>query len=223
MARYMATSNLLTARTEFASALNQICTERGITPDSVLETIKTAILAAYRKDFGIDEEIEYEDELDSATGAAKIYKIDAKKAKKKKTKTATQKKPVFISIIAIFAVVNGALIQLIMASRVIYGMASHGWITKFFCAVNPNTNTPIRATVLVTLGMTFAALLLPIVTLAEFTSFLLLVVFSLVNLALIQIKRKDPCPEGVKVYPRWVPYLGFFASATFLMGQVLLK
>ena len=52
----MATSSLLTARTEFASALNQICAERGITPESVLETIKSAILAAYRKDFGLEED-----------------------------------------------------------------------------------------------------------------------------------------------------------------------
>lgn len=136
--------------------------------------------------------------------------------------TATNKKPVFISIIAIFAVVNGALIQLIMASRVIYGMANHGWVPKFFSRISSKTKTPIRATVLVSLAMAFSALLLPIVTLAEFTSFLLLVVFSLVNLALIQIKRKDPCPQGVKVYPVWVPYLGFIVSSVFLMGQLIL-
>ena len=49
-----------TARTEFSAALNQICAERGIEPEVVLDTIKAAILAAYRKDFGLDEEIEYE-------------------------------------------------------------------------------------------------------------------------------------------------------------------
>lgn len=80
----MAVSQLLTARTEFASALNQICAERGITPESVLETIKAAILAAYRKDYGIEEETEYEVEIDSNTGAAKIFEVI--KAKKKKTK-----------------------------------------------------------------------------------------------------------------------------------------
>ena len=47
------------ARTEFASALNQICAERGLEPQVVLETIKAAILAAFRKDHGIQEEIEY--------------------------------------------------------------------------------------------------------------------------------------------------------------------
>lgn len=62
------------ARTEFAAALNQICAERGIEPEVVLDTIKLAIIAAYRKDFGLDEEIEYEVEIDPATGSAKIFK-----------------------------------------------------------------------------------------------------------------------------------------------------
>src|SRR3989337_260454 len=44
------------ARTEFASALNQVCSERGIEPEVVLESIKQAILAAYRKDYGEAEE-----------------------------------------------------------------------------------------------------------------------------------------------------------------------
>ncbi|PIS09327.1 transcription termination/antitermination protein NusA [Candidatus Beckwithbacteria bacterium CG10_big_fil_rev_8_21_14_0_10_34_10] len=77
----MAVTGLLTARTEFASALNQICTERGITPQSVLETIKSAILAAYRKDFGIDEEDTYEVEINHDNGAAKVFLIEKKKKK----------------------------------------------------------------------------------------------------------------------------------------------
>lgn len=39
------------ARTEFAAALNQICTERGIEPESVLGSLKQALLAAFRKDY----------------------------------------------------------------------------------------------------------------------------------------------------------------------------
>jgi transcription termination/antitermination protein NusA len=79
----MAIPTLLTARTEFASALNQICAERGISPESVLETIRSAILAAYRKDFGIDEDYEYEVEIDSASGAAKVFQYKEGKKKDK--------------------------------------------------------------------------------------------------------------------------------------------
>lgn len=61
-------------RTEFALALNQVCTERGIDPDVVLETIKAAILAAYRKDFGEEEIEKIRVEVDPNTGEAKIFK-----------------------------------------------------------------------------------------------------------------------------------------------------
>lgn len=51
------------ARTEFAAALNQICTERGISPDAVIESLKTALLAAYKKDYAEDAEKIEEQEL----------------------------------------------------------------------------------------------------------------------------------------------------------------
>ncbi len=73
----------LTARTEFAAALNQICNERGISPDSVLETIKSAILAAYRKDQGLDEDFLYEVQVDPDTGMAKIFRFKDEKSEKK--------------------------------------------------------------------------------------------------------------------------------------------
>ncbi len=61
-------------RTEFALALNQVCTERGIDPAVVLETIKAAILAAYRKDFGEEDIEKLEVQVDANTGEAKILK-----------------------------------------------------------------------------------------------------------------------------------------------------
>ena len=61
-------------RTEFALALNQVCTERGIDPNVVLETIKAAILAAYRKDFGEEEIEKLEARVDPNSGEAKVLK-----------------------------------------------------------------------------------------------------------------------------------------------------
>lgn len=54
------------ARTEFASALNQVCSERGVEPEVVIDSIKQAILAAYRKDYGDPEGIDVD--LNSQTG-----------------------------------------------------------------------------------------------------------------------------------------------------------
>lgn len=78
-------SSPLTARTEFAAALNQICSERGIEPEVVIDTIKAAILAALRKDEpALFEDIEEPDErftveIDPVTGSAKIVDIETKK------------------------------------------------------------------------------------------------------------------------------------------------
>jgi transcription termination/antitermination protein NusA len=63
-----------TIRSEFSLALNQVATERGIDPAVVLDTIKAAILAAYRKDYGANELEQLEVELNGDTGEAKIFK-----------------------------------------------------------------------------------------------------------------------------------------------------
>ncbi|MBM4401743.1 MAG: transcription termination/antitermination protein NusA [Candidatus Cloacimonetes bacterium] len=59
-------------RTEFMAALNQVCSERGIEPEQVLETLKHAILAAYRKDYGNPDDIVAE--IDKDTGEVKLLK-----------------------------------------------------------------------------------------------------------------------------------------------------
>jgi N utilization substance protein A len=64
---------ILKPRTEFAAALNQICAERGIEPEVVLGTIQEAILAAYKRDFGLKEDFEYSAEVDQGTGETHLY------------------------------------------------------------------------------------------------------------------------------------------------------
>ncbi|MCL4360674.1 transcription termination factor NusA [Patescibacteria group bacterium] len=61
-------------RSEFSLALNQVATERGIDPSVVVETIKAAILAAYRKDYGADELETLTVDLNPDTGEAKIFR-----------------------------------------------------------------------------------------------------------------------------------------------------
>lgn len=78
---------VITARTEFANALNQICAERGIGLEAALDSIKAAVLGAYKKDFGLEEGFEYLIELDSETGAAKILRYPEGKPKKKEEVT----------------------------------------------------------------------------------------------------------------------------------------
>lgn len=63
-------------RSEFALALNQVSNERGLDPAIVLDTVKNAILAAYRKDHPGSELEEYTATLDPNSGEAKIFHND---------------------------------------------------------------------------------------------------------------------------------------------------
>jgi N utilization substance protein A len=87
-----------TPRTEFAQAIKAIVMERGLDPEIILDTIKQAIVAAYKKDAkdrGEDPELfDYDVILNSTNGEAKILawdhiepdeegKVDATKAEKR--------------------------------------------------------------------------------------------------------------------------------------------
>lgn len=133
---------------------------------------------------------------------------------------ATGSEPVMITLIGLVAVINGALIQIIMASRVLYGMAAQGWLPRALARVNPRTRTPLRSTALVSVTILLLALWLPLLTLAEITSVITLVVFSLVNLALWRIKRRDPRPVGIAVFPLWLPVAGCLFSLAFVLFQL---
>src|SRR3989344_4528905 len=61
------------AISEFNAALNQVATERGIPVESVLETIRAALVSAYKKDYGSTTE-DITATVDSDTGEAKIFK-----------------------------------------------------------------------------------------------------------------------------------------------------
>ncbi len=134
---------------------------------------------------------------------------------------ATGQPPIVISVISLFAVVNGALIQIIMASRILYGMSREGWLHETFGRVPPVRRTPLLATALITLGVLMLALWLPLLTLAKATSFITLVAFSLINLSLLRIKRRDPRPPGLHIYPGWVPWAGFLSSVAFVIHQLV--
>jgi APA family basic amino acid/polyamine antiporter len=134
---------------------------------------------------------------------------------------ATGDAPILISIIGSFAVINGALIQIIMSSRLLYGMACRGWVPEFLGVVYPVTRVPLNSTIITVCLILLFALILPMVTLAELTSYLLLMVFALVNLALIKIKRRYPAPEGVRTFPLWLPVLGFASTMSFLLIKLI--
>jgi len=84
-------NKMQTPRTEFAQALKAIASERGLDPAVILETIKQAIIAAYRRDareHGEDtEETDFDVEINSRDGGAKIFAWPIDKPEEKKDVT----------------------------------------------------------------------------------------------------------------------------------------
>jgi len=116
-----------------------------------------------------------------------------------------------LSLIAVAAALNGVLAQIVMAARVLYGLGRNGRAFAPFATVHPRFGTPARGTITVGAAVIFAALLLPVATLAEIASAILLAVFVVVNLVLLRLKRHTPAP-GFRV-PSIVPLLGALFSA----------
>jgi amino acid transporter len=128
--------------------------------------------------------------------------------------------PKVMAAIGLFAVINGALIQIIMAARMLYGMSRQGWLPEGIGAVNESTRTPVLATLLVS-GLVLAlALGLNLVTLAKVTSFAVLAVFVVISVALIRMKRRAAAKPGVFTVPRWVPYASAATALALLAMQV---
>lgn len=124
--------------------------------------------------------------------------------------------PLFINLISL-TVINGALIQIIMAARIFYGMSKQGWLPPFLSVVHPKRRTPLVATLLAGGIALMLALTLPFVSLAKLTSAMVLTIFILVNASLIVIKRRQPVPEDVR--PIWlvVPVAGLVGSVLILL------
>ncbi len=134
---------------------------------------------------------------------------------------ATGKAPVIISLIGLMAVVNGSLIQLIMSSRLLYGMAEKGWLPSWLKKVSGGTRTPVNSTLVSVMSMLILALMFNLTELAEMTSYLVLLVFSLVNLALIRLKLSDKKHKKVEDYSIWLPTLALLSCVLFLFFKLL--
>ncbi len=97
--------------------------------------------------------------------------------------------PTVMALISMIAIINGALVQLIMASRVLYGMAKQNVFVSVFKKVNEKTRTPIIATITIVIFITFLATSFNLVTLAELTSTVTLVVFITVQASLLFLPK----------------------------------
>lgn len=122
------------------------------------------------------------------------------------------------SLIALVAIANGALLFMIMASRVGYGLAEAGLLPQAFARVLPKRRTPYVSIIVVaalTIGLSFIG---DVGTLAETTVLLLLLVFISANISVLVLKTDTVEHAHFKV-PRIVPILATIASIALLTQQ----
>ena len=130
--------------------------------------------------------------------------------------------PATISAIAVVATLNTILAQMTMAARVVYGLARQGDLPRVIGRVNAKTATPLVATMLIVLLVAGLALAVPLVRLAESTSVATLVVFALVNLALLRLRQRGVQSHYPHVrVPILLPAAGFLACIVMIASAVL--
>jgi APA family basic amino acid/polyamine antiporter len=127
----------------------------------------------------------------------------------------------WISLVGVLAMTNGALIQVIKASRMFYGLADQGQLPVWLARIHPGRRTPVAATVAVSVLVAALSLSVGITELAEATSVVTMGVFALTNLSLFLLKRREPVVSGVRSVPIPIPAAGFAVSSAFLVFEVL--
>jgi amino acid transporter len=116
------------------------------------------------------------------------------------------------AFITMFAVANSALINMLMASRLLYGMANEGVLPKILGRVHPGRRTPwvgIVFTTVIAFGLIWFA---DLTALGGTTSLLLLCVFTVVNIAVL-VLRRDRVEHKHFTAPTAIPVIGAVVCA----------
>jgi len=126
--------------------------------------------------------------------------------------------PVWVfSLIALVAVANGALLTMIMASRLTFGMAEQGLMPRVLGRVLAGRRTPWVAIIATTVVAMVLTMIGDIASLAETVVLLLLLVFISTNVAVLVLRRDTVEHEHFRVW-RALPILGV-ASCMVLLTQ----
>ena len=124
------------------------------------------------------------------------------------------------SAIALFALVNGALINMVMASRLLYGMAQQGVIPRWFGHVHAGRRTPWAG---ILLSGAIAAVLVVIgdlETLADTTVLLLLLAFVAVHVSVLVLRRTPVDHEHFRAWTP-LPVLGALCCAALIVQKLV--
>lgn len=121
------------------------------------------------------------------------------------------------SLIALVAVANGALLTMIMASRLTFGMAEQGLLPAALGRVLPRRKTPWVAIITTTVAAMLLTLIGDLATLAETVVLLLLFVFLSANVSVLVLRRDRVEHDHFRIWTP-IPVLGI-ASCILLLTQ----
>jgi APA family basic amino acid/polyamine antiporter len=121
------------------------------------------------------------------------------------------------AFIALMAVSNSALINMIMASRIVYGMAEQGIVSRLFARVLPERRTPIVVTTLISAALITTG---DLATPADTTVILLLFVFTIVNVAVLVLRGESVEHEHFTA-PSVFPVIGGMVSVALIVDTAL--
>ena len=124
------------------------------------------------------------------------------------------------SFIALMAVANSALINMIMASRIVYGMADQGIVAGVFSRVLPGRQTPLVAILFTTAIAIVLISTGDLSSLADTTVLLLLFVFTIVNVAVLVLRREEVEHDHFSA-PSVFPVLGAIVSIALIVDTAL--
>src|SRR6478752_10835686 len=109
--------------------------------------------------------------------------------------------------IALFALINGCLLNLVMASRLMYGMANENVVPGVLGKVHEGRHTPWIAIIFTASIAAVLVVIGDLSTLADTTVLLLLIVFVGVHVSLLRLRKTPVDHEHFKA-PTVLPYLG---------------
>jgi amino acid transporter len=125
--------------------------------------------------------------------------------------------------ITLFAVANTVLINYIMGSRLLYGMARQGLLPAVLGRVHATRHTPhvaIFTLLVIVLVLALSGGADAVKQLASATALLLLFSFMVVNSALVVLKLRPNEPRGAFEVPVLVPLLGILVNATLIVARI---
>lgn len=128
--------------------------------------------------------------------------------------------PIVYASITLFAVANTALVNYVTASRLAYGMAHQGLLPSWLGRVHATRRTPHLAILAMFVIVTPLALIGTIGQLAAATVLLLLIVFALLNGALVLLKNRKGEPLGRFEIPLILPLLGSLVCTGLVIVRV---